>query len=103
MPFDVLTGADNNHDGVLADRPAGIDRNGGHGPTYADLDLNLTHTFLLGEHFKQSETLRITLSSFNVLNHPDDLSYAGVDTSPFFRRAVAAYPPRRMQISAEFY
>lgn len=102
MPFNVLTGADNNRDGVLADRPAGVPRNSGHGPTYADLDLNLTHSFVLGEHFKQPETLRLSLSSFNVLNHPNDLSYIGVITSRFFGHAVAAYPPRRMQISAEF-
>jgi hypothetical protein len=37
-----------------------------------------------------------------VLNHPNNLSYVGVITSRFFGHAAAAYPPRRMQISAEF-
>lgn len=37
-----------------------------------------------------------------LLNHPNDLSYVGVITSPFFGHAVAAYPPRWMQASAEF-
>ncbi|MHB1698593.1 MAG: outer membrane beta-barrel protein [Acidobacteriaceae bacterium] len=102
MPFDVLTGADNNHDGVLADRPAGVSRNTGHGPGFADLDVNVSHSFLLGKHFDQPENLRISLSSFNALNHPNDFPYVGIITSPFFGQAVAAFPPRRMQISAEF-
>jgi hypothetical protein len=102
MPFDVLTGADNNHDGVLADRPLGVSRNSGHGPGFADLDVNVSHNFLLGKHFDQPENLRVSLSSFNALNHPNDQPYVGIITSPFFGRAVAAFPPRRMQISAEF-
>ena len=102
MPFDVTTGADNNHDGVLTDRPAGVSRNSGHGPGYANLDLNLSHTFLVGHHAEQPENLRIGLSSFDILNHPNDMPYIGVITSPFFGQAVAAYPPRRMQVSSEF-
>ena len=102
MPFDLTTGADNNHDGVLTDRPAGVPRNSGHGPGYANLDLNLSHTFLVGHHAEQPENLRIGLSSFDVFNHPNDMPYIGVITSPFFGQAVAANPPRRMQVSMEF-
>ena len=102
MPFDVHTGADNNHDGVLADRPAGVSRNRGHGPGFEDLDVNVSHNFVLGKHFDQPENLRISLSSFNALNRPNDFPYVGIITSPFCGQAVAAFPPRRMQISAEF-
>ena len=102
MPFDVTTGADNNHDGVLTDRPAGVLRNSGHGPGYANLDINLSHTFVVGHHAQQPENLRIGISSFDVFNHPNDLPYIGVATSPFFGHAVGAEPPRRMQVSAEF-
>lgn len=102
LPYDVTTGADNNHDGVFTDRPPGVPRNSGHGPGYADLDLNLSHTFLLGHHANTAKNLRLGLSSFDVFNHPNDVSFVGVITSPFFGRAVAAEPPRRMQISAEF-
>ena len=101
-PFDITTGADNNGDGVLTDRPAGVPRNSGHGPGYADLDLNLSHNFVLGRHFDQPENLKLSLSSFNVLNHPNYPAYIGIVTSPFFGQAVTASPPRRMQISAEF-
>ncbi len=102
MPFDITTGADNNHDGVLTDRPTNVPRNSGHGPGYANLDLNASHTFSLGHRAKDPENLHIGLSSSDVFNHPNDLPYIGVSTSPFFGQAVAAEPPRRMQISAEF-
>ena len=102
MPYDVTTGADNNHDGVFTDRPAGVPRNTGHGPTYTNLDVNLSHVFLLGHHASQPENLRLGLSSFDLLNHPNDMPYIGVITSPFFGQAVSAYPPRRLQISAAF-
>lgn len=39
---------------------------------------------------------------FNILNHPNDLTYIGVISSPFFGQAVAALPPRRMQLDVEF-
>ena len=76
--------------------------NGRHSPACANLDINLSHNLLLVHHANEPENLRVGLSSFNVLNHPNDLSYTGVITSPFFGHAVAAYPPRRMQVSAEF-
>lgn len=102
LPYDVTTGSDNNHDGVFADRPPGVPRNSGHGPGYADLDLDLSHTFAFGYHANEPKNLRVGLSSFDVLNHANDMPYVGIITSPFFGRAVATYPPRRMQISAEF-
>ncbi len=71
MPFDITTGADNNHDGVLNDRPPNVPRNSGHGPGYANLDVDLSHTFLLGHHAQEPENLRTGLSSFDVFNHPN--------------------------------
>jgi hypothetical protein len=42
------------------------------------------------------------VNSFNVLNHVNDTTYIGVITSPFSGRAVAAQPPRRMQLDVHF-
>jgi hypothetical protein len=44
----------------------------------------------------------VALNSFNVLNHVNDMAYIGVITSPFFGHAVAALPPRRMQLDVQF-
>jgi Carboxypeptidase regulatory-like domain len=101
-PVNVITGSDNNHDGVINDRPPGLPRNTLHGPGLINLDVNVAHDFVLSKAHKDARTLTVALNSFNVLNHKNDTTYVGVITSPFFGRAVQAEPPRRMQLNLEF-
>lgn len=101
-PVDVTTGSDENHDGLSLDRPANVPRNSLHGPSFIDLDLNLARDFPLTKEGAKGPTASISINSFNVLNHPNDMTYIGVISSPFFGRAVAAQPPRRMQLQVEF-
>jgi hypothetical protein len=101
-PVNVTTGSDDNHDGVVNDRPSGLTRNILHGPGLINLDLNLSHDFLLSKKRKEARTLTASLNSFNVLNHQNDVTFIGVVKSPFFGQAVAALPPRRMQLNLEF-
>ena len=98
----ITTGNDENHDGLSLDRPAGVARNAMHGPGYLDLDLNLAHEFPLSKEGGKGPTASLSINSFNVLNHPNDMTYIGVVSSPFFGHAVAAQPPRRMQLQVEF-
>jgi hypothetical protein len=79
-----------------------MERNILHGPGLINLDLNVSHDFILSRRHKEARTLTASLNSFNVLNHPNDVIYIGVITSPFFGQAVAALPPRRMQLNLEF-
>ena len=72
-----------------------------HGPSYIDLDLNLSHDFALTKNRKDGPTATLSINSFNVLNHPNYVTYVGVVTSPFFGMPVAAQPPRRMQFSLQ--
>jgi hypothetical protein len=51
---------------------------------------------------KKGPTATLAINSFNVLNHENDIPYIGVVSSPFFGRAVAAQPPRRMQLDLQF-
>jgi hypothetical protein len=102
IPVNITTGADNNGDGYALDRPAGTPRNSMHGPGYLQLDLNLGHEFKLGHGAKESKRLVLTLNSFNVLNHRNDLTYIGVLSSSFFGQAREAKPPRQMQLNVEF-
>ena len=101
-PVNIITGTDDNGDGVINDRPLGVPRNRMHGPGTINLDLNLAHDFVLSKSSKEAPTLTVALNSFNVLNHANDVTYSGVVTSPFFGHAVQAQPPRRMQIDVEF-
>lgn len=101
-PVNVTTGSDNNGDGIANDRPGGLSRNTLHGPGFINLDLNVAHDFVLFKSRKEAPKLSVSLSSFNVLNHRNDLTYVGVITSPFFGRAVQAHPPRRIQLGVQY-
>jgi hypothetical protein len=101
-PVNATTGADNNGDGITNDRPSGVQRNTVPGPGFINLDLNVAHDFLLFKSRKEARKLSVSLSSFNVLNHRNDLTYVGVITSPFFGSAVQSQPPRRIQLGLQY-
>jgi hypothetical protein len=105
-PVNITSGADNNGDGVVNDRPVGYARNTLHGPGVVNLDLDLSHDFTIAksryEKRKDVPTLSISLNSFNVFNHPNYLSYIGVLGSPLFGLPVSSNPPRRSQLNLEF-
>jgi hypothetical protein len=101
-PVNVTTGSDDNHDGVINDRPGVLPRNTLHGPGLINLDLNISHDFVLTKKRKEAQVLTVTLNSFNVLNRQNDVTFVGVITSPFFDQPVAALPPRRMQLNLEY-
>ena len=105
-PVNITTGADDNHDGIINDRPAGVPRNTMHGPGMVNLDLNLSHDFpiakLKSDKQKDAPTLTVSLNSFNVFNHPNYVTYVGVLGSPQFGLPNLANPPRRTQLNLEF-
>src|SRR5713226_9151566 len=101
-PVTITTGGDDNHDGILNDRPAGVPRNSMRGPGEINLDVTLSHDFALSKTHKEARVLSVSLNSFNVLNHRNDVTYIGTITSKFFGRAVAAEPPCRMQLDLQF-
>ena len=120
-PVDVTTGSDDNHDGVINDRPLLgnsaeiLPRNTLHGPGFVNLDVNIAHDFVLSHDQKTERTLTVALNSFNVLNHTNDMAFIGVcgapninlsgspcPLSPNFGQAVGAQPPRRLQLNLEF-
>jgi hypothetical protein len=102
LPVNIITGSDNNGDGVVNDRPLNVPRNAMHSPGSINLDLNVSHDFRLSKSREHAKTLAVSLNSFNALNHVNDVTYIGVITSPFFGRGVAAQPPRRMQMNLQF-
>jgi hypothetical protein len=101
-PVNITTGGDDNHDGILNDRPVGVARNSMAGPGMIDLDLNLSHDFPLSKAQKEAKVFTVSLNSFNVLNHPNYLGYIGVVSSSEFGKPVAAQAPRRMQLNVQF-
>jgi len=100
-PVNIVTGNDDKHDGVLNDRPAETSRNSMEGPGTIELDMNLAHDFPLAKTKKESKILSLSLNSFNVLNHPNYVTYIGTISSPLFGQPVVAQPPRRMQLDVQ--
>jgi hypothetical protein len=69
FPYNILTGVDNNGDGVTADRPfingALLPRNAGQSTPLYDADTSLQKSFRLGERLK----LNAKVEAFNLFNH----------------------------------
>ena len=103
QPYTETTGRDGNHDGLANDRPPGVPRNSLQGPGYADLDLRWSRDFFLAPAKKdKGPTVTLGFDAFNVLNRVNYVSYVGDLGSPFFGKAIAAQPPRRLQVSFRF-
>jgi hypothetical protein len=103
IPFNITTGRDENKDGMAIDRPLGVTRNTGLGPGGAIVDLRWYRDFRLQPAKKdKSPSLTIAVDAFNVLNHVNYQNFIGSLTSPFFGRAVATLPPRRLQLGMRF-
>lgn len=102
-PYSETTGQDNNNDGLALDRPLGVPRNSLEGPAYTQLDLRWSKDFFVMPSRKdKGPVVTIGLDAFNVLNHTNFVSYVGTLSSPLFGQAVAANPPRRLQLSLRF-
>lgn len=110
-PYDIITGSDDNRDLVGNDRPAGVTRNTGQGPGFAQVDLRATKVFRMlrppsadPESRKREyiENVEINLDVFNVFNRTNLVSYIGVLSSPYFGRANVASRPRTLQVSARY-
>lgn len=108
-PVNVTTGLDSNGDGVFNDRPnAGLaPRNSLHGPGLLNLDVNVAHDFRFKKEKKDGPVLTAALNIFNVLNHPNDVTFIGVigpdggPRNPNFGLPAAANPGRRFQLNLE--
>jgi hypothetical protein len=101
LPYTLTTGLDEFHTGTANARPEGVTRNSLQGPGYADLDLRWSRDFSLVKGKKKDEGVKATFAvdAFNILNRVNYSGYVGNLSSPFFGRAVAAQPPRRLQLS----
>ncbi len=110
-PYDIETGADDNHDFVVNDRPAGVTRNTGDGPEVAKLDLRVTTVFHAPRppsadprslKRERLDNLELNVDIFNVFNRVNATTYIGVVTSPLFGRPNAAGMPRTAQLSLRY-
>src|SRR5207249_11363645 len=66
-PYSMITGRDDNHDGLAFDRPNGVRRNSLEGPGYVGLDLRWSKDFVLDASKKEkSPKITTAIDAFNV-------------------------------------
>lgn len=125
-PYDVTTGRDDDGDGVLNDRPAGVRRHSARGAARAELGLRLTWSHGFGQRPAgggprpvvvrmgggdgppdlpdpgAASRFRLALHALvqNALGRLQPLAYSGVLGSPTFGQAVSAGPGRRLELGA---
>lgn len=103
-PYSLQTGRDDYHAGQTNARPAGVARNTLQGPGSALLDIRWSHAFAMGSGKSgDAPGWSIGVDAFNVVNRVNYSGFVGTLSSPFFGRAIAAQPPRRIQLSAGFH
>jgi len=130
VPWDAITGRDDNGDTLASDRPAGTTRNAQRGGWTVDTGLRLTWDFGFGGKRQngprgpqmiairlggddgppdvgggpddQRYGVQLYALASNVLNHLNVARYGNVVGSPLFGRAVEAVPGRRVEVGARF-
>ena len=102
LPYDVITGEDNNQDTNAYDRPPGGTRNTRRGAGYFSINVHLARPFSL-ERWGHKIDIEPAIDSFNLLNHTNPTSYVNVLSSPLFGLPNAAYSGREMQLSIQVH
>ena len=100
----MLTGRDDNRDGNINDRPAGVPRNIAHAPRYFNVDFNISKAFFLDETGDAGVRKNINVFA-NMINAFNRVHYgvpSGVMTSPNFGRSTSATQPRVVEVGLRF-
>jgi hypothetical protein len=104
--YEITTGRDDNGDTYVTDRPAGVVRNGGKGPAFFGLNMNISKAFFFGSAPANNVGTRTNANVFanvtNLLNHTNLGDPSGVVTSPNFGRSTSARDARQIQVGLRF-
>jgi hypothetical protein len=100
-PYTWLTGFDDNGDGILNDRPAGVGLRSLRMPGQQTINARADYTFVLSSPVTGAQPRsRMTLfvSFNNLTNHQNLIGHSGVQTSTFFRQPRLTANPRTVNI-----
>ncbi len=117
-PYSLETGRDDNQDSNTNDRPPGVSRNSLTGPSFFEMDLNLSKSFILipevgtgvlddaggGGYFGRRSGMRMTIKARadNVLNRVNVSRLSGVISSPFFGLPIRVRDGREISLEMRF-
>ena len=108
FPYNLMTGLDDNQDGLLNDRPAGVGIWALRTTPVWTLSGRFTYNVPLGATAAQTTggggsgpqryRLSVFLSVNNLTNHANLSGFSGVMTSPFFMTATGVQNPRKVDL-----
>jgi outer membrane receptor for ferrienterochelin and colicin len=125
-PYNILTGRDDNRDGVVNDRPAGVGRNSARGAARWEMNTRLSRAFGFGgargvqggrggrgggggggrpggaEGEDQRFSIETYVQAFNLLNRTNYVNFSGSMLSPFFGGPTSASQARRVEVGLQF-
>lgn len=102
-PYTETAGADTYQTGLSNARPSGVARNTLEGGSTADFDVLWDHDLQLGRTKKtEGRVLNFGIAAFDVLNHPNFVTYAGSVRSPLFGQPTTALAGRQMQFGVRY-
>ena len=106
--YNVTTGKDDNGDSQFNDRPEGVPRNSGHGPSFFNVNFNLSKAFSLHRAVPGEKDsgggpqMNVFINASNALNMTNFGMFSGVMTSPFFGKPTSARQAREIEAGMRF-
>jgi Carboxypeptidase regulatory-like domain len=108
LPFNIVTGADNNNDTTVNDRPAGVGRNSGRFPCFDDLaktcgSVTLDMRLSRGMSFATTRKLELMIEAFNIFNRANVVNVNNtIGNNPVpsatFKQVTAVGDMRQLQL-----
>jgi outer membrane receptor protein involved in Fe transport len=98
-PYNITTGADDNGDGNLTERPPGVKHNSGRGASNWTVNAQLGKVFPIGGSLQ----IQALVEVFNLFNRTNPSGYVGVTAAPNFGQAtrsadILGLGPRTVQV-----
>jgi len=102
--YTITTGIDNNMDGEVNDRPAGLVRNSEMAPGLLRFDFNISKAFFFGDSGNGGSRANVNLfaNMTNAFNRANYNAPSGVMSSPNFGKITSAAAPREIEAGLRF-
>ena len=102
-PYTLTTGFDDNHDGIVNDRPPGVGLHSLRTPGQSTINARFTYAWILRDtpnvpNAQPRYRINLFASVNNLTNHANPIGFSGVLTSPFFEQATAVMNPRKVDV-----
>jgi hypothetical protein len=97
LPYNIITGTDDDDDGEVDDRPFGVSRNSARGPGLFEADVRVSKVLPFGRN-----RIEILIDVFNITNHDNWTDYQGAQNALKYLQPTNAGLPRQIQFGVRF-